>query len=672
MILIVFYCFLMIFIYLQISNAENELYTQDGNKKSSNNSNSKLSPLAQLRVAALSAARLKQLLSTTPNNHNQVDSMYASTLQKMEAYVEKKSCRRRSQNMGTSSAYSLDPSCPNDEPVIYYNPLNRPRYLCGGNTLIYPKSTLQLNQACNANEIAPFSRLFPVIPDRTGQGMPPIRTAFNSQKNYAPFTDCDIPCHSAGQPSTLSKRTIEGTSWEFVFSMEGAKYYSQLEPLATGYQNDQFWSTTSYRSEVPLPYYSRAEYTIQSPGLSYDQAIRGAVFLARNCHSQNNREAIVQKLIDSKLRVDSLSSCLHNANAPPGINLGDKKQVMQHYLFYLAFENQNTEDYITEKLWGPLEAGTVPIYYGAPNVKEHAPNRSLILIEDFSTIDELAEYVIKVANDKHLYESYQAWRTQPLPPHFHQKYDFTQVHSTCRTCRWAYARLYGLGWNHANQSLVELNLPRQVCLDEKGSIQKPFVEEWWFRVNDASLSLNQDSAAVDSTTRSSCQTVNASNRALVIDDANAGGNTLLRRTVYEQDGAIDMIIEGKIAPSENRVLRLQTPLAKTQRRDEEDHPAAHLSVVRAGHYRLQNKRSRMTVLTEPRTLVPKNDGDDKALKRETGTIDLLIRTTDLPVRLRILIEDIDTFHVDADKRENYFAESMIEDFYNPVEGFVVK
>ena len=658
----------MIFIYLQVSNAENELYKQDGNNNSSSRNN-KLSPLAQLRVAAMSAARLKQLLAT-PNNHNQVESKYASTLQKMEEHVEKKSCRRRSQNLGTSSAYSLDPSCPNDQPVIYYNPLNRPRYLCGGNTLIYPKSTLQLNQACNANENSPFSRLFPVIPDRTGQGMPPIRTAFNSQKNYAPFTDCDIPCHSAGQPSTLSKRTIEGTPWSFVFSMEGAKYYSQLEPLPTGYQNDKFWSTTSYRSEVPLPYYSRAEYTIQSPGLSYDKAIKGAVFLARNCHSQNNREAMVQKLIDSKLRVDSLSSCLHNANAPPGVNLGDKKQVMQNYLFYLAFENQNTEDYITEKLWGPLEAGTVPIYYGAPNVKEHAPNRSLILIEDFSTIDELADYVVKVANDKNLYESYQTWRTQPLPPHFHQKYDFTQVHSTCRTCRWAYARLYGLGWNHANQSLVELNLPRQVCLDKKGNIQRPFVEEW-YRVNDDSLSLHQDSTTMESSTRSSCQTVNASNRVLVIDDGDAGGNKLLRRTIYEQDGAIDMIIEGKMASSESRVLRLRTSLAKPQRRDDEDYEA-HLSVVRAGQYRLQNKQSRLTVLTQPRTLVSKNDGDDRASKGESGTIDLLFRTTDLPVRLRIIVEDIDTFHVDADKRENYFAESMIEDFYNPVEGFVVK
>lgn len=39
------------------------------------------------------------------------------------------------------------------------------------------------------------------------------------------------------------------------------------------------------------------------------------------------------------------------------------------YKFAIAFENAICEDYITEKLWRPLIAGTVPIYVGSPSIR---------------------------------------------------------------------------------------------------------------------------------------------------------------------------------------------------------------------------------------------------------------------------------------------------------------
>jgi len=57
---------------------------------------------------------------------------------------------------------------------------------------------------------------------------------------------------------------------------------------------------------------------------------------------------------------------------------------MKQYLFHLAFENQNTNDYITEKLWNTLKSGTIPIYWGTRNIVEHLPHpRSVILIKDY-------------------------------------------------------------------------------------------------------------------------------------------------------------------------------------------------------------------------------------------------------------------------------------------------
>lgn len=65
------------------------------------------------------------------------------------------------------------------------------------------------------------------------------------------------------------------------------------------------------------------------------------------------REALVKSLInsDAGIRVDSVSKCLHNAEVPSGLDsMSSKKSIMSRYLFYLAFENQCEDDYITEKV----------------------------------------------------------------------------------------------------------------------------------------------------------------------------------------------------------------------------------------------------------------------------------------------------------------------------------
>jgi hypothetical protein len=67
-----------------------------------------------------------------------------------------------------------------------------------------------------------------------------------------------------------------------------------------------------------------------------------------------------------------------------GDRLTSKKDIITKYKFTFAFENSNTNDYVTEKLFGPLEAGSVPIYQGAPNAKKFAPDdHSVIFADDF-------------------------------------------------------------------------------------------------------------------------------------------------------------------------------------------------------------------------------------------------------------------------------------------------
>jgi hypothetical protein len=88
-----------------------------------------------------------------------------------------------------------------------------------------------------------------------------------------------------------------------------------------------------------------------------------------------------------------------------------------------------------------LRAGTVPVYYGAPNIKEFDPaygtnHTSIIRVEDFATVKELAEFLIDLAKDEERYNQYLAWKTMPPTPRFeelvHRSMD--QPFIPCKLC----------------------------------------------------------------------------------------------------------------------------------------------------------------------------------------------------------------------------------------------
>ncbi|KAL3735384.1 hypothetical protein ACJRO7_024508 [Eucalyptus globulus] len=72
---------------------------------------------------------------------------------------------------------------------------------------------------------------------------------------------------------------------------------------------------------------------------------------------------------------------------------------MSHYKFILAIENTSTESYVTEKLYYALDSRAVPIYFGAPNVIDFVPPRSIIDGNKFSSMEELATFMKSLAND---------------------------------------------------------------------------------------------------------------------------------------------------------------------------------------------------------------------------------------------------------------------------------
>jgi hypothetical protein len=113
------------------------------------------------------------------------------------------------------------------------------------------------------------------------------------------------------------------------------------------------------------------------------------VALISNCRPKY-RLTVLQTLISKGLSVHSKGACLNNVpiniqqNNQKQDRVLQKKNVIRPYKFTFSFENSETEDYVTEKLFEALEAGSVPVYFGAPNVDAFLPNKkSAILAKDF-------------------------------------------------------------------------------------------------------------------------------------------------------------------------------------------------------------------------------------------------------------------------------------------------
>ena len=112
-----------------------------------------------------------------------------------------------------------------------------------------------------------------------------------------------------------------------------------------------------------------------------------------------------------------------------------KLEVLAAYKFTLAFENAIGEDYVTEKFFDPLVAGSVPVYLGAPNVERLTPgDHCYINTADFANPKALGEYLLALHEDTTAYEAYFAWKQRPLRPAFLQFLAGQKEHPFVRLC----------------------------------------------------------------------------------------------------------------------------------------------------------------------------------------------------------------------------------------------
>ncbi|KAN0047739.1 hypothetical protein ACTA71_002124 [Dictyostelium dimigraforme] len=146
------------------------------------------------------------------------------------------------------------------------------------------------------------------------------------------------------------------------------------------------------------------------------------VWIASNCWNEHYNRVGLMKSLMNITRIDSYGSCLNNKNFTNEDKLiknkhNQKMAVLKRYTFSIAFENSLCEDYVTEKLWESLSVGTIPIYLGAPNIKEFLPDQdSIINVRDFKSINDLIEYLNNVQKNETMRLKHLKWITSERWP----------------------------------------------------------------------------------------------------------------------------------------------------------------------------------------------------------------------------------------------------------------
>lgn len=122
-------------------------------------------------------------------------------------------------------------------------------------------------------------------------------------------------------------------------------------------------------------------------------------FVVSNDSGMPERKQMFE-LLSAYKKVDSGGRYMNNIGGP----VADKLAFDQKHRFSLTFENCCHEGYTTEKIVEAFAAGVIPIYYGNPLIGREFNTKAFVNVHDFSSLEDVVEYVKKIDNDPKLYE----------------------------------------------------------------------------------------------------------------------------------------------------------------------------------------------------------------------------------------------------------------------------
>jgi len=133
-------------------------------------------------------------------------------------------------------------------------------------------------------------------------------------------------------------------------------------------------------------------------------------------YKAKDRINFVKELMERK-KVDCLGPVLYNMTDVENIGKQEgsgeykdwrkeKLDTIKGYKFTIAFENEQSYNYVTEKIYQPLVVGSIPIYWGAPNVNELFNQKCFVNVNNFSSYKEAIDEIIKIDEDDEYYKTF--------------------------------------------------------------------------------------------------------------------------------------------------------------------------------------------------------------------------------------------------------------------------
>ncbi|KAI3379705.1 hypothetical protein SNEBB_004359 [Seison nebaliae] len=143
------------------------------------------------------------------------------------------------------------------------------------------------------------------------------------------------------------------------------------------------------------------------------------LWFVSNCHTNSKREKIYDYFQQNGLTVNRISKACQPRNDEyskkckyqyQGADSKECAKFFSKHRFYFAAENALCEGYVTEKMFLRLQYPLVPIVYNGVKDEEYYKNMNIPLdamvnVRNFSSIAELTQHIIKIKNDKKLFNS---------------------------------------------------------------------------------------------------------------------------------------------------------------------------------------------------------------------------------------------------------------------------
>lgn len=131
----------------------------------------------------------------------------------------------------------------------------------------------------------------------------------------------------------------------------------------------------------------------------------GAIAVISHCTDDARRYRVIGEL-KKYLNVKVFGRC--GDVCPDGYQSCNK--LLGDYKFYIAFENSDCNDYVSEKYWRSLIREQIPLVAWKLNMDGIVIPGSYINVYDFANIEAAGRYIANVGRNRTLYNSYFRWR----------------------------------------------------------------------------------------------------------------------------------------------------------------------------------------------------------------------------------------------------------------------